>query len=71
MKFKFILVLLGLFIMLINSCRETEELYSPNAASEEKLNLREDNEKENDSIKEHKDPPIKGTHWKSFDFDKK
>ncbi|WP_336732656.1 hypothetical protein [Chryseobacterium sp. VD8] len=71
MKFKFILVLLGLFIMLINSCRETEELYSPNAASEEKLNLREDNEKENDSIKEHKDPPIKGTHWKIFGLDKK
>ncbi|MDO3425947.1 MULTISPECIES: hypothetical protein [Chryseobacterium] len=64
MKFKITIILLGLFCVLLNSCRETEDLNYPNTVSDN-ITLQKDSKKEKDSSENQKDPPIKGTHWKT------
>lgn len=65
MKLKITSILLGLFCLLLNSCRETEDLNDSAPVSDKSVILKSSSmNKESDTTANHKDPPIKGTHWK-------
>ncbi len=67
MKLKITCTLLGLFCVLLNSCRETEELDYSDTVLKTNVMLKSDNKESNPTVShelELGDPPIKGTHWK-------
>lgn len=67
MKLKITCSLLGIFCLLLNSCRETEELEYSDIVPNKNITLKSNNKKSDSVVSyvlEDGDPPIKGTHWK-------